>query len=167
MRRLPLIAPGTFDAVLCADNSLVVHLLTSEDVTVALTAMSQTLREHGLLAIGLRPDGEIRAERRTSAQPQVTRTPTRRVLSFQLWDWHPDGERYDLEYIQLHPAPDSSNGDTWQVRTRRATSWTITRDQLVGLVVSAADFGHITWHTPAETAYFQPLLTGRERSEAP
>jgi glycine/sarcosine N-methyltransferase len=164
MRRLPL-APGRFDAVLCADNSLA-HLLTSDDVTAALGAMRQALREEGLLVIGLRPYDELRAERRTATQPQVTRTQAGRVISFQLWDWHPDGEHYDLEHIQLRPAPENNNGDTWQVRTRNATSWAITRTQLTDLV-SRAGFTDVTWHAPEETAHFQPLLTGRKRSEAP
>ena len=165
MRHRP-VSPSTFDAVLCADNSLA-HLLTSADVTAALTAMRQALREDGLLIIGLRPYDELRAERRTATQPQVTRTPAGRVISFQLWDWHPDGEHYDFEHIQLHPASDSSsNGGTWQVRIRHATSWAITRGQLVSLA-SAGGFSDITWHTPEETAYFQPLLTGRKRTEAP
>ncbi|MFC1421553.1 class I SAM-dependent methyltransferase [Streptacidiphilus cavernicola] len=163
MRRLPVL-PGSFDAVLCADNSLA-HLLTEEDVDAALGAMRQALRAEGLLVISMRAYDQVRADHPTSTVPQVTRTDAGRVISFQLWHWHPDGEHYDLEHFQLLPTADDgtegADGAEWQVHTRRATSWAITPAQLTARA-DAAGFSDITWHRPEDSGYFQPLLTARK-----
>ncbi|MFH8345669.1 class I SAM-dependent methyltransferase [Streptomyces sp. NPDC018045] len=154
MRRLPF-RDAWFDAVVCADNSLA-HLTTADDVRTALAAMRRVLRPGGLLLLGTRAYEEARRERREVLPPRVTRTPDGgRAVTLQLWEWHDDGEHYDFDLIQLLP-----RGGTWEVRSRRATSWALTRDQISGFVM-AAGFERLTWHEPAEGGYFQPLLTAR------
>ncbi len=157
MRRLP-VTPGAFDAVLCADNSLA-HLLTEDDVHAALSAMREALRDEGLLVVSMRDYDRWREDHPVSTPPQVTHTDAGRVISFQLWHWHTDGEHYDLEHIQLLPEADTGE---WRVRTRRTTSWAITAEQLTDLV-AAAGFTHIGWQAPEESGYFQPLLTARKQ----
>jgi glycine/sarcosine N-methyltransferase len=154
MRRPP-VAADAFDVVLCADNSLA-HLLTASDIDAALRAIRRSLRGGGLLIIGMRDYEQARAERPTTTAPQVTRSETGRTVSFQLWDWHPDGERYDLEHIHL--LPDAADGDAWQVRVRRATSWALSQTQL-GELVTAAGFLEAAWLTPQQTGFIQPILT--------
>jgi glycine/sarcosine N-methyltransferase len=172
MRHLP-VTPGAFDAVVCADNSLA-HLLTRDDVASALTTMRTALRPNGLLLLSMRDYDEVRAQRRSATQPQITQTDTGRVISFQLWHWHDDGERYDLEHFQLHPgggptadatnASGSNSGDSntdgWTVRTRRTTSWALTQAQVTA-AVAATGFHDITWHSPEDSGFFQPLLVAR------
>ena len=156
MRR-PAVTPGAFDAVLCADNSLA-HLVDEEDLSAALGAMHRALRDEGLLVISLRAYDQLRVDRPTSTCPQVTHGEGGRVISFQLWSWHPDGEHYDMEHIQLLPADDAGE---WQVRTRHATSWAISTTQLTASA-AAAGFRDINWHAPEDSGYFQPLLTARK-----
>lgn len=62
-----------------------------------------------------------RSRRPPSTPPQVTQTPDGKVITFQLWHWHEDGERYDQEHFQLIPT-----GNTWTVRARRTTTWAVT-----------------------------------------
>lgn len=150
MRHLPF-ASAAFDVVVSADNSLT-HLLSAQDVTAALRGMRRVLREDGLLLLTVRSyDGT----RPTSMPPQVSHTPDGRVITFQLWHWHEDGERYDLEHIQLIPA-----ADTWTVRARRTTHWALKRDQLTEFATEAG-FTDLAWHTPESTGYYQPVLTAR------
>ena len=157
MRR-PAVRPGAFDAVLCADNSLA-HLPDEADLGAALGAMHRALRDEGLLVVSLRAYDQLRVDRPTSTRPQVTHDGDGgRVISFQLWNWHPDGEHYDMEHIQLLPAGDTGE---WQVRTRHATSWAISTKQLTASA-AAAGFRDITWHAPEDSGYFQPLLTARK-----
>ncbi|MBD0841850.1 class I SAM-dependent methyltransferase [Streptomyces sp. TRM68416] len=153
MRRLPF-APGAFDAVVSADNALP-HLLSERDVTAALLGMRRVLRDGGLLLISLRDYDEARRTRPTAAPPQVTRTPTGRAITFQLWHWHEDGERYDLEHFQLLP-----DGDGWTVRRRRTAYWALTRVEAVRLVTEAG-FTDVAWQGPESTGYYQPVLTAR------
>ncbi|MEU6374938.1 class I SAM-dependent methyltransferase [Streptomyces sp. NPDC046909] len=156
MRQLPF-AASVFDVVVCADNSLA-HLLSEQDVIAGLRDMGRVLRPDGLLVLTVRGYDEIRASRPTAPPPRATATPEGRVITFQLWHWHEDGEHYDLEHFQLVPA-----GDTWSVRTRHTTSWALTRAQLTGFVAEAG-FTDVVWHTPDSTGFYQPVLTARRAS---
>ncbi|SHI19271.1 class I SAM-dependent methyltransferase [Streptomyces sp. 3214.6] len=155
MRQLPFPDAG-FDAVVCADNSLP-HLLTERDVRTALAEMRRVLRPGGLLLISTRPYDDLLRDRPAATPPQVHRSPdgTERTVTFQLWHWHEDGERYDLEHFQLLPA----DGD-WRVRVRRTSYWALGRDRLAGLVAEAG-FVAPEWRAPSETGFFQPLLVAR------
>ncbi|MFB7949058.1 class I SAM-dependent methyltransferase [Kitasatospora phosalacinea] len=156
MRRLPF-KSSVFDVVLCADNSLP-HLLSAQDLQAALIGMRRVLRDDGLLVITLRDYDDARLAKPTATQPQVSETPDGLVINFQLWHWHEDGERYDLEHFQLTPAQ-----NTWNVRVRRTTYWALTRRQLTEFVAEAG-FTDLTWHTPASSGYYQPVLTAQRTS---
>ncbi|GAA3771071.1 class I SAM-dependent methyltransferase [Streptomyces coacervatus] len=153
MRRLPFRA-GAFDAVVCADNSLA-HLLTAQDLAAALREMRRVLRPGGLLLLTLRDYDDIRRARPVSSPPQVSHGADGRSITFQLWHWHDDGERYDQEYFQLVP-----DGAGWQVRVRRATSWALTRSE-VSAAAAAVGFTDLTWHSPDASGYYQPVLAAR------
>ncbi|MQS17817.1 class I SAM-dependent methyltransferase [Streptomyces kaniharaensis] len=154
MRQLPFI-DGTFDVVVCADNSLP-HLLTPEDIRAALTAMRRTLRSGGLLLLTTRPYDDLRRTRPTSTPPQTTEPDGQRSVIFQLWHWHEDGERYDLELFQLRPDADGE----WRTEVHRSTYWALTRAQLTTLATEAG-FTDVTWELPEHTGFFQPVLIAR------
>ena len=102
MRQLPF-REASFDAVICADNSLP-HLLTEDDVLTALRGMRHVLRPGGVLVLTVRPYDAILRERPGSTAPRTSTLPDgRRAVTFQLWHWHDDGEHYDLEHFQLIP----------------------------------------------------------------
>lgn len=152
MRALPF-AGAAFDVVVSADNSLA-HLLTEEDVRRAVGGMRRVVRDDGLLLLTARDYGDARQERWPATVPSVTRTADGRVVTFQLWQWHEDGV-YDFDHIQLVP-----EGDTWQLRVRRATSRAWTLGELAELV-GESGFEDVTWHDMDETGFFQPVLTAR------
>ena len=77
------------------------------------------------------------------------------MITFQLWDWHPDGEHYDLEHIQLHP-----QGDGYTARVRRTTSWALRHEQ-VRAAADGAGFVSPSWHDPEETGFPQAILIAR------
>ncbi|MEU1473845.1 class I SAM-dependent methyltransferase [Streptomyces sp. NPDC005760] len=154
MRRLPF-ASSVFDVVVCADNS-VAHLLTAPDVEAALAGMRRVLRDDGLLVLTVRDYDEMRRTRPGAPPPQVSETSEGRLITFQLWHWHADGEHYDQEHFQLMPG----GGDDWTVRVRRAASWALTRAQLTEFVTGAG-FAGVRWHDPASSGFYQPVLTAR------
>jgi SAM-dependent methyltransferase len=158
MRQLPF-KETSFDVVLCADNSLT-HLLSGQDLRAALLGMKRVLRDDGLLTITVRAYDETHQTRTTSTPPQVSQTRDGQAITFQLWHWHEDGERYDLEHFQLIPAK-----NTWQVRVRRTTHWALTPPQLTEFVTEAG-FTKIAWHSPASSGYYQPVLTAQRAPSA-
>jgi glycine/sarcosine N-methyltransferase len=143
---------GAFEVVVAADNALP-HLLTPADMIAGLTGMRRVLADGGLLIASTRPYDENRAEHQGYSPPWRSRAAGGRTIAFQLWDWHDDGARYDLEHFTLVPA-----GESWNVSVRRATYWAITRAELTELV-AAAGFADVTWHEPGDSGFFQPVLT--------
>lgn len=165
MRALPF-GDGSFDVVVCADNSLP-HLLTDDDLLTALGEMRRVLRDGGLLLISTRPYDQIRRSRPVSTAPQLHGSGAGRTVTFQLWDWSEDGERYDLERFQLIPADDDDTGDDtgddWRVEVRRTTYRALTERQLAALVTDAG-FDGPAWRQPEDSGFFQPLLTARRHA---
>ena len=152
MRWLPF-ADASFDVVLSADNSLA-HLLTEGDVRRAVGDMRRVVRDGGLLVLSAKDYGDARQARRQSTVPQVADSDAGQVVTFQLWHWREDGV-YDFDHVQLLP-----DGDTWQVRVRRATSRAWAPEELAELVRDCG-FGNVTWHGVEEAHFFQPVLTAR------
>jgi glycine/sarcosine N-methyltransferase len=157
MRALPF-GGEVFDVVICADNALP-HLLTRDDLDAALAGMHRVLRPGGLLAISTRDYDADRPAKPRWRPPLVTQTPAGRAITFHLWHWHDDGERYDMELFQLVPGPEA-DGESWLVEVVRATYWALTRDQVSGHVTGAG-FRDLRWLTVAESGFFQPLLLAR------
>lgn len=157
MTRLPF-ADGRFDVVVCADNAIA-HLLTEANLVSALAEMRRALRLGGLLVLSTRSE-VARTTHPGGTPPQVGNGPDGRVISFQVWDWHADGEHYDVEHIQLHPHGDGDGG--YAARVRRTTSWALRHDQ-VSAAAESAGFTELSWHSPAQTAFTQPILTARRR----
>ncbi|WP_406288710.1 class I SAM-dependent methyltransferase [Streptomyces sp. NBC_00209] len=162
MTRLPF-GDRSFDVVVCADNSLP-HLLTPEAVQAALGEMRRVLRPGGVLLVSTRPYDRLRRARPASTPPQVRDETGGRVVTFQLWHWRPDGERYDLEHFQLHPAAEGDEG--WDVRTRRTSYWALAQDQLTGFA-RRAGLTEPAWHQPEATGFFQPVLVAHRPDADP
>lgn len=152
LRALPF-ADASFDLVLSADNSLA-HLLTEHEVRRAVAGMRRVVRGDGLLMLTAKDYGDARQARRRSTVPQVTDTAAGQVVTFQLWHWRDKGI-YDFDHIQLMP-----DGETWQVRVRRATSRAWALEELTRLVRECG-FDDVTWHSVDEAHFFQPVLTAR------
>lgn len=153
MRALPF-PDASFDAVVCADNALP-HLLTAEDVAAALAESRRVLRPGGLLLLSTRPYGELRRTRPESRAPYVRTGPEGRTVTFQLWHWHADGERYDVELFQLLPS-----GETWRTTTSTATYWALPEEE-TARYVRQAGFGEPVWHPAEDTGFHQPVLGAR------
>lgn len=152
LRHLPFPA-ASFDAVVCVDA--LAHLASVGEATRAFREMARVVRPGGLVLVAVRDYEAARRDRLPGTLPQVSRTPTDETITFQVWDWHADGFRYDLTHVVL-----TSAGEGWTVRTRAATLHAFVRDELLEGARSAGLLD-LEWRTPAETGFFQPLLVAR------
>jgi glycine/sarcosine N-methyltransferase len=152
MRSLGTAVDGTFDVVLACDNSLP-HLVSDEDLAAAGNAFAAKLRPGGLFIASTRDYERAVAARPASTLPSVF-DEGRRVV-FQVWDWAPDGKTYVIRLFILR----ATDGG-WSVTEHATTYRALVRDE-VEAILRDAGFGQIRWHTPAETGYFQPIVTAR------
>ena len=153
MRHLPF-AGGELDAVVCVDA--LAHLPSLGEATRALREMARVVRPGGVVLVSIRDYEAARRDRLPGTLPQVSRTPTDETIAFQVWDWHPDGDRYDLTHFVLA----SRDGGGWVVTTRAATLHAFVRDELLE-VARSAGLVDVGWRTAPETGFFQPLLAAR------
>lgn len=150
VRALPF-PDGTFDAVVCADNALA-HLLSAEAVTRALSELRRVTRRGGVVLVTTRDYERARLEHPPGTLPQVWAREGEVTVSFQVWDWRDDGERYDLQHFQL------VGGEAdWRVARRTASLWALTRDELRGFAEQVR-LDDVTWLSPDESGFFQPIL---------
>jgi glycine/sarcosine N-methyltransferase len=143
-----------FDVVLSADNAIA-HLLTADDLGAALGAMRARLRPRGLLLLTLRDYDALGAERPPAEGPRVFDDPNGRRVVLHLFDWQPDGQTYRASLLLLREGPAGWQTLAWSGRSR---AWR--RDEVASLMVEAG-FARPRWSMPAESGFFQPLVTGR------
>lgn len=155
LRHLESVTSETFDVVLSCDNALP-HLLTDAELRQGIGSMLDRVRQGGLFLASIRDYDEILRDRPVTTQPAFSGAPGSRRITFQIWEWQPDGRRYRLEFFVL--AEDGEAG--WQVRTGRASYRAVTRSELGGILEDAGA-SRVIWRMPADTGFFQPLVTAR------
>jgi len=152
MRRCDRHHEATFDAVISCDNS-VPHLLTDEEILAAFCSFHRSTRSGGVTLVTVR---DYAREDRSTPRLRpfgVRTTPEGRFIVFQVWDWDPDGDRYDLGmYFMREPG----DGPT-SVLNSTARYYAVETDTLSSLLQEAGfdDVKRI------DGEYFQPVLLAR------
>jgi glycine/sarcosine N-methyltransferase len=145
---------GEFDVVLACDNALP-HLLTDDDLRLAVTHMAAKLRPGGLFLASLRDYDRLLQERPQGEGPRVFDDIRGRRISFQVWDWAGDGSRY-----RLHQFLVQQQGAGWQTRHFSTDYRALLPAELVAALRQAGfPLGIIHWHEPEESGFFQPIVT--------
>jgi SAM-dependent methyltransferase len=149
MRDLPF-PEHRFDALVCADNALA-HLVTHADVVACLREFRRVTRPGGVILVSIRDCEQARREQLPGTLPQVSGDS----VAFQVWTWHNDRARYDLQHFQL-----IDEEGRWQVTCRPATLWALTRAEL-SAAAEEAEVAEPRWLMPDRTGFFQPILRGQ------
>lgn len=156
MRDLSRQVPGTFDVVLACDNALP-HLLTDEDLRLALVNVASTLRPGGLFLASIRDYDQLVQAQPESEAPRVFDDYTGRRMTFQVWDWAPDGDTFQVHQFLLRQA-----GHEWHTDHFETTYRALLRADL-DAALHAAGLEHIRWLEPDESGYYQPVVAARAR----
>ncbi|RIX59214.1 class I SAM-dependent methyltransferase [Paenibacillus nanensis] len=144
---------GEFSIVLSADNAIP-HLLTDEDLAAACRNMHAKLSEGGLLIVTIRDYDHHVQQKERATIPRVFDDGKRVV--FQVWDWSNDYKTYTVNHFILI----ESEGK-WNTSVQRTTYRALLRDEF-SQILSAAGFDNIDWHMPADSGYYQPIVTARK-----
>jgi glycine/sarcosine N-methyltransferase len=143
---------GTFACVLACDNS-VAHLHSDDELARFAAGVVAKLEPDGLAVVSLRDYAPLVAERAAGHPVRVGDG----TISFQVWDWDDDGRAYAMAQFTLR-----GEGDHWQTTCRRTRLRALLRDDICG-ALTAAGLSEVRWRTPAETRYYQPVVTARLR----
>ena len=143
-----------FDVVISCDNSLP-HLLTDEDLTLALRNIRNVLSENGLFIASTRDYDRLLLERPSFMAPILSGVPGQETITFQVWDWSEDSDTY---LLRLFIVGQASGG--WRVKEIRTRYRAVRRHELASALKSAG-FAGIAWHAPEQSGYFQPMVTAR------
>ena len=147
---------GSFDVVISCDNALP-HMLSHEDLLLAARSIRSRLRPGGLLLASIRDYDSIVRERPRSTMPSVFDSPEGKRIYFQAWDWEDDGRTYTVHLFLVR-----ETGGHWEVRHHETHYRAVLRAELEN-VFEEAGFGDVAWHMPADSGYYQPIITARRR----
>lgn len=145
---------GVYDVVLSADNA-VPHLLTDEDLCLAVSNMYSKIRNDGMLLITIRDYNELIKEKPRATEPRIFEKGNRIV--FQVWDWADDAKTYQINHFLLQEI----NGQ-WITKHNKSRYRVLLREEFTHML-SAAGFSDIEWSMPSETGYYQPVVTARKK----
>jgi SAM-dependent methyltransferase len=152
MRALDTRVTGTFDVVISCDNALP-HLLTDDDVRLALRGIWTRLSAGGLALVTIRDYDRLLQDKPRATMPDVYEGPEGTRVVFQVWDWQPDLPRYRVHYFILR-----SQGGPWETFQQTMVYRALRRSELSDLLREVG-FADVRWHPPDETAYYQAIVT--------
>jgi 2-polyprenyl-3-methyl-5-hydroxy-6-metoxy-1,4-benzoquinol methylase len=153
-RSLERDVPGVYDVVLSADNA-VPHLLTDEDLYLAVRNMYSKVRNDGILLLTIRDYNELVKEKPRATEPRIFEKGNRIV--FQVWDWADDAKTYQTNHFLIQEI----NGK-WITKHNKTSYRALLREEFTP-ILSAAGFADIEWSMPSESGYYQPIVTARKK----
>jgi SAM-dependent methyltransferase len=155
LRTLAEQVAGEFDVLLACDNVLP-HLLDDADLQRAVANMAAKLQPGGLFLASIRDYDALVPERPRTEGPRVLDGPDGRRITFQVWDWAEDGRRYALHQFIVR-----QDGETWRTHYFATAYRALLRGDLE-MALREANLRDMTWHEPAESGFFQPIVTARK-----
>ncbi len=157
LRTLATEVAGDFDVVLACDNALP-HLLTDDDLRLAVDNMASRIRPGGMFLASMRDYDRLVQERPRGEGPRVVDDIRGRRIAFQVWDWSDTGATY-----QLHQFVVRQDGADWRT-DHFSTEYRalLAADLVLALRHAGFALAGIHWHEPEESGYFQPIVTARK-----
>lgn len=143
-----------FEVVCALDNALP-HLPGDVDLAAALRQMAARAVPGGMLMISIRDYDRLKLERPRSTGLQVFDGPEERRIVFQVWDWAPEGDRYDLQIFMIRQRAGRTETLVFPGAYRALTRAALTQ------AMTAAGLAEIRWLMPEESDFYQPLAIGR------
>lgn len=143
-------AGSRFDFAISADNSLA-HFSKS-DLAAALASVRSCLKPGAAFLASIRDYDSLRLSRprATPVRDLLGADPPR--ITGQLWSWSECGGQLSVELFILE------RQDEWTTHVYPFILAAHGRRD-VGDALKEAGFGNVLWHEPADTGFYQPIIT--------
>jgi SAM-dependent methyltransferase len=155
-RNLGAVVSDTFDVVLSCDNSIS-HCLEDDDLAAALTSIKGRLNPDGVLLVSVRDYDALVRDRPRFNNQHVQDKPDGRRIVFQVWDWDTSGRHYRIHQFLIRKIDDDYQIHHFETKLRA-----LLRDELLAAVRDEG-YEEVQWLTPAESGYYQPMVTARSQ----
>jgi glycine/sarcosine N-methyltransferase len=155
MRRLADEAGGPFDVVLTGGNSLA-HF-DREGLGEVFRSARAVLEPGGVFLATVRDYDRVAPERPRFVDGHVHDADDGRRISFQLWDWEPEGHAYTMDWVFLR-----DRGGDLEVTRERTYLHAHLRAEL-SEALAAAGFEDVRWHMPDRSGLVEPAVTALGR----
>ena len=147
-RRLSDVFSEPFDIVIAMDNALP-HMLTGEDLDLAVGSIIGQVRAGGIFAASIRDYDSLLKQKPPYSPPYIHRTGSGQRVSFQTWTWNDDSYRL-IQYI-------IEDEDTLQIRKFACEYRAVRRKELTDLLLNHG-CSEVRWLFPQETGFYQPIV---------
>jgi len=155
-RKLNQVIKEKFDIVISCDNSLP-HLLTDTDMKLAIKNIYQIMKPNSLFIASIRDYDTLLKQKPTVTPPTMYGKGESRYFSFQEWIWDKKNPIYTFNHFIV-----KKQKNNWKTECRSAKYRAIKRSELTKFL-KMGGLSSITWHTPEETGYYQPIVTAKNR----
>ncbi len=156
MLDLTVLPDGSFDAVICMDNSLP-HLESDEQLLQAATHIRRKLRPDGLFMASIRDYDSLAQEKPVVQGPNFYSDENGRRIVHQVWDWL-DDRRYTFHLYITREIQDG-----WESQHYVSNYRSIMRDELVE-ILSRSGFADCRWVRADESGFYQPIVLAKASS---
>ncbi|MFJ9634472.1 class I SAM-dependent methyltransferase [Streptomyces sp. NPDC101175] len=158
---------GTFDAVISGANSLT-HLLTDDDLMLALAQIRSCLRPGGVFLATIRDYDKLADDDSQGLAPEHFGKGDERSIVIQAWDWAEDRRTLTTNHVLLLK---KRNQDGWDT-TVRTTDYRALRRAEFDDALTASGFTGIRWFLPGhkdpqgvapedQSGYYQPVVVAK------
>jgi SAM-dependent methyltransferase len=154
MRTLDRVVTGPFDVVIACDNAIP-HLLDDDDLDRALGAIAAVLAPNALFVASIRDYDALRAAPPLGLPGVTYDRDDGLEITGQAWEWSPD-----LERIRIHLYFLREQGSGWHADVHTTWYRALTRAAFTA-ALERARFHTITWLSPEQSGYYQPMVTAR------
>src|SRR3546814_7191432 len=154
MRALAGYVAGPFDVVCALDNALP-HLLTDEELAIALREAAAVLAPGGWFVASLRDHDRLIAERPRTTPLRLIEEPGGYRALFQVWDWRADGTGYRLHQHIVQRHAGASDAHVFDSEYRALTRAAVERG------LTEAGFADWQWLDPEDRRFYQPVVAAR------
>ena len=155
MRKLDRSISPPFDAVIACDNAIP-HLLDDADLDTALSSIASCLGSGGVFVASVRDYDALRKDGVSGVPAVLRQRADGREIVGQAWEWSDDLERIRIHLYVLH----EQSAGKWRTSVHSTWYRALGRASFNEALLRAG-FGDTRWHEPADSGYYQPIVTAR------